>query len=308
MKLARQWLHGKGIELGRAAHNPLAPEDCFSVAPSDGVRCVDQRDLDDYRVYVEEQQRYGRAPARVDHVAEATGLPFASASLDYVASSHVLEHVPNLLGAWVECQRVLRPGGVNFAIVPIRTALSTDAARPVSRLNDLIRAYEQSITPEDLLPGQAWRGHYIVFTLQLLLDAVNWFNRQGLGCWLLEAVEEIDSNVGNGHTLVLSKQENLPDLADALPALDAEFGANNHVAAALLARQVLSLNFRVHEAWAMLGVSQYQLGDPLGAQESLRQALILQPGNADYQEFFAELSGAPFRYPPSLLEHLARLL
>lgn len=308
MKLADQWLTGRGVELGRAAHNPLAPEDCCSVAPSDGVRFVHPMDLDDYQVYVAEQRRFGRAPARVDEVAEAMELPFESGSLDYLASSHVLEHLPDLLGAWVEWQRVLRPGGVNFAIVPIRTALATDVLRPVTTLDELIRHFEKSTGPQDLYPEQAWRGHYHVFTLQLLLDAVNWFNHQGLGYWLLEAVEETDSNVGNGHTLVLSKQEHLPELAAALPALDTEFAANNHQVAAVLARQVLSRNFRVHEAWAMLGVSLYQLDDHRGARESLLQALILQPENADYLDFFEQLSGAAFRYPASLIGHLARLL
>ena len=306
MKLAKQWLIGRGVELGRGAHNPLAPEDCFSVAPSDGVRFVHPRDLEDHQIYVMEQQRYGRAAARVDYVADATDLPFEKGSLDYVASSHVLEHVPDLFGAWIEWQRVLRPGGINFSIVPMRMALPEDAVRPVSSLSDFVLAFERATTPEALYPEFPWRGHYHVFTLQLLLAAVNLFNQKNFGWWQLEGVEECDSNVGNGHTLVLSKQDVLPELACSLPKLDVAFSEGKHAEAALLARQALSLNFRIHEAWAMLAVCEYQLGDAGAALESLTQALILQPGNVDYRGFFQELSGRAFEYPTPLLEHLAR--
>jgi SAM-dependent methyltransferase len=113
---------GQGIELGRGAHNPLAPADCISVAPCDGVRYVDERDLIDYQVYAAEQQRHGRGVDQVDVVAEASDLPFADGELDYVASSHVLEHLPDIFSAWLEWWRVLRPGGISFMIVPKRDA------------------------------------------------------------------------------------------------------------------------------------------------------------------------------------------
>jgi ubiquinone/menaquinone biosynthesis C-methylase UbiE len=59
---------------------------------------------------------------QVDVVAEATDLPFADGELDYVASSHVLEHLPDIFSAWLEWWRVLRPGGISFMIVPKRDA------------------------------------------------------------------------------------------------------------------------------------------------------------------------------------------
>lgn len=307
MKLADHWLYGTGVEFGRGAHNPLAPDNCYSVAPSDGVRFVHPHDLDDFRIYVEEQRRYGCSPAKVDYVAETNALPFVDGALDYIASSHVIEHVPNLFGAWVEWQRVLREGGVCFSIVPKRTALPSDAARMVTTLVELVSAYENSLTAQDLLPGQAWRSHYHVFTLQRLLEALNWFNQRGAtGHWLLEAVEENDSNVGNGHTLVMTKQALIPTLEDVLPALDRAFSVDDYLAVDLLARQALSLNFRIHEAWAMLGVAQYQTGKTEAAIEAMRQALVLQPEHADYLNFFMQLSGASFQYPLSLLGHLAR--
>ncbi|KJV31819.1 hypothetical protein VI06_06495 [Aquitalea magnusonii] len=309
MELATQYLQGKGIELGRGAHNPLAPADCISVAPCDGVRYVDERDLADYRVYAAEQQRHGRGVDQVDVVAEATDLPFANGELDYVASSHVLEHLPAIFTAWQEWLRVLRPGGINFMIVPKRDALVEDSVRPITGLQAHVEAFEQGVTPQSLLPELPWRTHYHVFTLQGLFDALNWFNQQGLGgYWLLEAQEESDSNVGNGHTLVLSKQTSLPVLEGSVGQLGSAFSSERYEEAALLARQALSLNFRIHEAWFILAMSQLQLGDSRAAVQSLTQALVLQPKHAEYRNVYQQLLGQPFSYPMSLVDYLARML
>ncbi len=309
MELARQWLQGKGVELGRGAHNPLAPDDCISVAPCDGLHYLDEHDLIDYQVYAAEQQRYGKGVARVDTVAEATELPFAAGELDYVASSHVLEHVPDIFSAWLEWGRVLRTGGISFMIVPKRDAMVEDSVRPVTGLEAYIDAFMQKVTPQSLAPGLSWRMHYHVFTLQGLFAALNWFNQQGLGVsWLLEAQEESDSKVGNGHTLVLSKQHTLPPLEESIGQLGAAFQAERYAEAALLARQALSLNFRIHEAWFILAMSQLQLGDSRAAVQSLTQALVLQPKHVEYRNMYQQLLGQPFSYPLSLVDYLARLL
>lgn len=309
MELAQQWLQGRGVELGRGAHNPLAPADCISVAPCDGVDFLDARDLIDYQVYAAEQERYGKGVAKVDVVAEATALPFAAGELDYVASSHVLEHLPDMFSAWLEWGRVLRPGGISFMIVPKRDAMVEDSLRPLTGLQAHVDAFCQRLTPQSLAPALSWRMHYHVFTLQGLFDALNWFNQQDLGCcWLLEAQEETDSNVGNGHTLVLSKQATLPALEGSVGPLGAAFQAERYAEAALLARQALSLNFRIHEAWFILAMSQLQLGDSRAAVQSLTQALVLQPKHAEYRAVYQQLLGQPFSYPMSLVDYLARLL
>lgn len=50
----------------------------------------------------------------------AENLPFEDNSFDMVYSSHVLEHIPNLEKALQEIYRVLKPGGINFCVVPTR--------------------------------------------------------------------------------------------------------------------------------------------------------------------------------------------
>ena len=47
-------------------------------------------------------------------------MPFATGEFDVVASSDVLEHVPDKVAMLHECVRVLRPGGLLFLVAPIR--------------------------------------------------------------------------------------------------------------------------------------------------------------------------------------------
>jgi GT2 family glycosyltransferase/glycosyltransferase involved in cell wall biosynthesis/SAM-dependent methyltransferase len=49
---------------------------------------------------------------------DATRLSFADASLDYIVSCDVLEHVPDYRKAFAECARTLRPGGQLLLTVP----------------------------------------------------------------------------------------------------------------------------------------------------------------------------------------------
>jgi SAM-dependent methyltransferase len=53
--------------------------------------------------------------------ASAEELPFEDGSFDLVFSSHVIEHVPDMQKAVLEINRVLKPGGYNFCIVPTTT-------------------------------------------------------------------------------------------------------------------------------------------------------------------------------------------
>lgn len=109
--LAERHIRGSGIEIG-ALHSPLL------VPAGVTVRYVDR---------VSRAQSIQAFPElNPDHIVEpdyvTDGFSLTAiedASQDFVIANHVLEHTPNTLGAIVAWHRVLRPGGVVFAAVPI---------------------------------------------------------------------------------------------------------------------------------------------------------------------------------------------
>lgn len=93
-------------------------------------------------IYVDCFKTFGHVPNCADYYGHACALPFRDNSLDYVATSHVLEHVANPVAALREWYRVLRPGGIIYMVVPDRRATweHRRALTPVSHLLDDYRA------------------------------------------------------------------------------------------------------------------------------------------------------------------------
>ncbi len=80
--------------------------------------------------YVDRFAVYANEPCLADYWGDAASLPFRDHALDYVASSHVLEHTPNPVAALFEWARVTRPGGMLYLVVP-------DRRHTFDRLRDL---------------------------------------------------------------------------------------------------------------------------------------------------------------------------
>ncbi|WP_188611202.1 methyltransferase domain-containing protein [Chelatococcus reniformis] len=60
--------------------------------------------------------------------------------VDYVVASHVIEHVPDLIGWLIEIAEVLRPGGTLGLAIPDKR-FTFDALRQVSTLSQAVEAY-----------------------------------------------------------------------------------------------------------------------------------------------------------------------
>ncbi|MDR1463178.1 MAG: class I SAM-dependent methyltransferase [Azoarcus sp.] len=206
-ELAFKYCRGHGLELGGSLHNPFDLPGCLNVAPSDGVNFLHPRDMDEYKERCKPQETMANKIMPVDKIGDFRNIPADDASIDYLISSHVIEHEPNPIAAFIESFRVLKEGGIFFCIFPKRTAeIKYDIFRPLTRQEELIAAYEENRTILDALPPSGeWRGHYCVYSLQSMLQLVNWINRKNLTYFCVEAVEETDSKIGNGHTIVLRK-------------------------------------------------------------------------------------------------------
>jgi SAM-dependent methyltransferase len=191
-----QWLDGlKGIELGRSATNDYGLR-CWNVAPDDEHAAP-------YRQA--EITAVGRA-APIDRVDDGETLAtFADATLDFVFSSHVFEHMANPLGALLTWCRVLRPGGLVYLIVPQRDALEADAVRPLTTtehlVGDWVRGETFATHPVD--PGHGVRGHYHRFTSGSLRAAI----RDMIPPLTLVDLLDPDDQAGNGFALVYRTPE-----------------------------------------------------------------------------------------------------
>jgi hypothetical protein len=193
--LAHRLLDGLcGLEIGAASHNPFGLN-TRNVAPPD-----------DFEFYARAtRQQFGIGPAPVAIWAYGWDIPLPSFSEDFILSSHVVEHLPNVISTFVEWNRVVRDGGYIFMIVPLKGALPADGPRELTSVEHFIADYQQDLnlethSTEDVPGGRM--GHYHTFTPDSLLEIVEYMQAEGLCQWELVAREDVDTKVGNGFTLV----------------------------------------------------------------------------------------------------------
>jgi SAM-dependent methyltransferase len=192
--LAHQLLDGlRGLEIGPAAHNSF------------GLNTRNVTAREDYEFYVAEARKLGVEPAPIDIFAFANDIPVPSVSEDFILSSHVVEHLPNVIDAFVEWNRIVRDSGYVFMIVPLKGALPADGPRELTTFEHILADYRNGATVDthttDQVPGGKM-GHYHTFTPDSLLKIVEWMNNTQLCDWELVAREDVDTKVGNGFTLV----------------------------------------------------------------------------------------------------------
>lgn len=186
-------LHGlSGVELGAASHNPF------------GVNALNVAPKFDEQFYIDSQVKMGETPTSIDLYGEATHIPVAAQSQDFVLSSHVFEHIPNPILALLEWQRVIKPSGYVVMIVPQPDALLGDN-RPLSTYERLIQAYQENWTVETAPFGSCYSDHYWKFTAATLRKFIELLKLGIEGIpqidWTLIGVEDPDTKVGNGFWL-----------------------------------------------------------------------------------------------------------
>lgn len=202
-KLATWYCKGVGIEIGAAAHNPFYLEGCQNVTDAEG-----------FEFYKAAQVEMCGSYANADVFSDAAMLDFDDNSLDYVVSSHMLEHHPDPIGCLLEWVRVVRDGGCIFTIVPKRNAHPLDEGRPISVITEMIEAWENHATVETAAPAinGGKGGHYWVFDLDLITSMVNAANSFMTDKKLvMEQLLETDDKVGNGHLFILSVNSEAPE-------------------------------------------------------------------------------------------------
>jgi methyltransferase family protein len=200
-ELAHLLLDGlRGLEIGAASHNPFGLNS-RNVAPQEGS---------DF--YGGETRRlFGIEPALIDICAYADNIPVPEKSEDFILSSHVVEHLPDVISTFIEWNRIVRDGGYIFMILPLRTALPDDVPRELTAIEHFISDYQHRATldshPTDGVPGGRM-GHYHTFTPRSLMKIVKYMRVKGLCRWTLISREDVDTKLGNGFTLVFRVNHN----------------------------------------------------------------------------------------------------
>jgi len=138
--LVPKYLHGHGTEIG-AFKTPIP-----------GIKPI----------YVDRFAEYANERTLAEYYGDACDLPFHESSLDYVATSHVLEHVANPYRALWEWVRVLRHKGIIYMVVPHRQA-TFDRQRPLTTVEHMIADFHANVTQcdgthiDDFVYGVDWQ-------------------------------------------------------------------------------------------------------------------------------------------------------
>lgn len=187
--LAHKILDGlSGVEIGASAQNPFGLK----------TRNIDYSD--DYTtVFKLEELSSTGTYAKVDLVAAGDALPLENDSVDFVISSHVIEHFYDPIRAVKEWLRVVRPGGYVYIIAPHKER-TFDKPRPRTPLEELIDRHEH---PNPPVPDH--HGHYSVWITEDFLELSDHFN------WKVIAWQDVDDKVGNGFTIVIQKEDAAPE-------------------------------------------------------------------------------------------------
>ncbi len=133
-RLADKYLTGEGIEIG-ALNSPLHVPSCAK------VRYVDRSAHDDLKYVYFDASHYDFVEVDVIDDGETLGT-FEDGSVDFVISSHLLEHCEDPIGSLLTHLRVLKPGGILFCAVPDCRA-TFDAEREVTDFEHLWRDHTE---------------------------------------------------------------------------------------------------------------------------------------------------------------------
>jgi SAM-dependent methyltransferase len=219
-----------GIEIGPSACNPFNLNTIH-------VGLTEEMDPEDFQLYKDGQIEFCGDYAKIDVPGDTMNLSnFRTSSVPFILHSHVWEHVPNPLRALEEWARVVEHSGFIFIMVPDRCALSTDCARPVTTMADLLHYYEINATIEDFSDPETGRlfgkrgnddyrrGHLIIFTSDLLIQIMLWFNTRYYQHYVtlrLISFLEVDDKHGNGHQItwqvIKGEQRPREEIAMLLP-------------------------------------------------------------------------------------------
>jgi|GEM_PF-884213 len=187
--LAHKYCVGKGLEIGGSIFNPFGLN-TLNVDITDSMDTVFKQ---------EEIRQCGRA-LKVDIVASGDDIPLPDESQDFIVSSHVIEHFTNPIKALIEWDRLIKPGGIIFMIVPHKER-TFDKERENTPLKHIIQDFKNGIP----LPNNELVGHEHVWITETFVELIQYMINVLEMKWQIVEVQDIDDKAGNGFTVVIRK-------------------------------------------------------------------------------------------------------
>lgn len=180
--LAHKLLDGlRGLEIGGGAHNAF------------GLNTLNVDYTDEMTDFKLSEIKICGEYMKVDIVASGDDLPFKDNSVDFVISSHVIEHFYDPVKAVIEWLRVVKPGGYVYIIAPHKDrTIERDLKR--TPLTEIISRHEHPNPP-----SKDDHQHYSTWITKDFIDICLHYR------WKIIAVQDIDDKVGNGFAIVIQK-------------------------------------------------------------------------------------------------------
>ncbi len=189
-RLAFKYCKGKGLEIAGSAHNSF----CLDTL---NVDLTDSMDT----IFKKEEIDFCGEALPVDIVAQGDNIPLPEESQDFIISSHVLEHFSNPIKALIEWNRLIKPNGIIFMIIPHKER-TFDKNRLRTTLQHLINDYQTNNT--ELSKNKTEHEH--VWITEDIIELINWMTKDLKMNWKIEEIQDVDDKVGNGFTIVLRKK------------------------------------------------------------------------------------------------------
>jgi ubiquinone/menaquinone biosynthesis C-methylase UbiE len=188
-KLAHKYLDGlSGIEIGGSAHNEF------------GLNALNIDFTDDMTTTFKESEfKMCGKQKKVDIVSGGDVLPLENESVDFVISSHVIEHFFDPIKTLEEWYRVIKPNGYIFIICPHKDR-TFDKDKDITSLSEIIYRNRGEILPEEVAIDPE-HDHWTIWNTESFLKFIDHLQYN-----VVEYLD-VDDKVGNGFCVVIRKDK-----------------------------------------------------------------------------------------------------
>lgn len=187
-EIVNKYLLGlKGVEIGGASYANYGID-------AINIDRIDIEITNNENVYFKEQMKSFNFIRKIDLISDGDNLPFKDNTLDFVFTSHVLEHFYDPIKALKEWYRVVKVGGYVFMIIPHKER-TFDKDRERTALSELINRHNETINTDKKFEDK----HHSVWITEDILELCKYLN--------MNVVEyhDTDDCVKNGFIIVIQK-------------------------------------------------------------------------------------------------------